>query len=198
MRRELSLSLKMITPLKFNHDVVVPKGRIPELFALVERIRDATTGLRIPCFGHAGDGNIHVNIMVTRRRGRDRARARSRARAVRGRRGARGLDQRRARHRLLEGAVPAARAVSRRDRADEAGQAGVRSGRHPESRIFPSPAQYEFPVRPRAAGRNVHRIGQKRPHGLGLHAGRRARSRVLGDSRYALLSGELPGSPPVR
>ncbi|MDQ3486229.1 MAG: FAD-binding protein [Acidobacteriota bacterium] len=63
VRRELSLSLKTVTPLKFNHDVVVPKGRIPELFALVGRIRDAYR-LRIPLFGHAGDGNIHVNIMV--------------------------------------------------------------------------------------------------------------------------------------
>jgi glycolate dehydrogenase FAD-linked subunit len=63
VRRELSYSLKMVTPLKFNHDVVVPKGRIPELFALVERIRREFR-LRIPCFGHAGDGNIHVNIMV--------------------------------------------------------------------------------------------------------------------------------------
>jgi glycolate oxidase len=64
IRRELSYSLKMIAPLKFNHDVVVPKGRIPELFALVDRIREAYR-LRIPCFGHAGDGNIHVNIMVS-------------------------------------------------------------------------------------------------------------------------------------
>jgi glycolate oxidase len=63
VRRELSLSLKMITPLKYNHDVVVPKGRIPELFALVREIK-ARHRLRIPCFGHAGDGNIHVNIMV--------------------------------------------------------------------------------------------------------------------------------------
>ena len=64
VRREISLSLKMITPLKFNHDMVVPKGRIPDLIALVGRIRDAYR-LRIPCFGHAGDGNIHVNIMVS-------------------------------------------------------------------------------------------------------------------------------------
>ncbi len=63
VRRELSLSLKMITPLKYNHDVVVPKGRIPELFALVREIKERHR-LRIPCFGHAGDGNIHVNIMV--------------------------------------------------------------------------------------------------------------------------------------
>jgi FAD/FMN-containing dehydrogenase len=53
----------MITPLKYNHDVVVPKGRIPQLFALVRQIREDYR-LRIPCFGHAGDGNIHVNIMV--------------------------------------------------------------------------------------------------------------------------------------
>ncbi len=63
VRRELSPSLRMITPLKFNHDVVVPKGRVPELFELVDRLK-AEFRLRIPCFGHVGDGNIHVNIMV--------------------------------------------------------------------------------------------------------------------------------------
>lgn len=63
VRRELSPSLKTIAPIKFNHDVVVPKGRIPQLFELVERIK-SEYHLRIPCFGHAGDGNIHVNIMV--------------------------------------------------------------------------------------------------------------------------------------
>jgi FAD/FMN-containing dehydrogenase len=64
VRRELSPALKVITPIKFNHDVVVPKGRIPQLFTLVGGIKKAYR-LRIPCFGHAGDGNIHVNIMVT-------------------------------------------------------------------------------------------------------------------------------------
>jgi glycolate oxidase len=64
VRRELSYSLKQVAALKFNHDVVVPKGRIPELFALIARLGEAY-GLRIPCFGHAGDGNIHVNIMVS-------------------------------------------------------------------------------------------------------------------------------------
>ncbi len=64
VRREISLSLKVITPLKFNHDVVVPKARIPELFELVDTLRERYR-LRIPCFGHVGDGNIHVNIMVT-------------------------------------------------------------------------------------------------------------------------------------
>ena len=64
VRRELSPSLKTISPIKFNHDVVVPKGRIPQLFHLVERLKREYR-LRIPCFGHAGDGNIHVNVMVT-------------------------------------------------------------------------------------------------------------------------------------
>jgi glycolate oxidase len=63
VRRELSFSLRTVAPLKINHDVVVPKGRIPLLFELVRRLR-ANHRLRIPCFGHAGDGNIHVNIMV--------------------------------------------------------------------------------------------------------------------------------------
>jgi glycolate oxidase len=63
VRRELSFSLRTISPIKFNHDVVVPKGRIPQLFALVGRLK-RDYRLRIPCFGHAGDGNIHVNIMV--------------------------------------------------------------------------------------------------------------------------------------
>ena len=64
VRRELSFSLRTITPIKLNHDVVVPKGRIPQLFALVARLK-RDYRLRIPSFGHAGDGNIHVNIMVT-------------------------------------------------------------------------------------------------------------------------------------
>jgi FAD/FMN-containing dehydrogenase len=63
VRRELSYSLRMVAGLKFNHDVVVPKARIPALFTLVQRIASEHR-LRIPCFGHAGDGNIHVNIMV--------------------------------------------------------------------------------------------------------------------------------------
>ncbi len=74
VRRELSMSLKMIASLKFNHDVVVPKGRIPDLFALVRDIRERFN-LRIPCFGHAGDGNIHVNIMVDKDNAEEIARA---------------------------------------------------------------------------------------------------------------------------
>jgi glycolate oxidase len=63
IRRELSPALKTIATFKLNNDVVVPRARVPQLFALVERLRQES-GLPIPAFGHAGDGNIHVNIMV--------------------------------------------------------------------------------------------------------------------------------------
>ena len=62
-RRELSYALRGLAPRKINHDLVVPRGRVPELFALVERVR-ADYRLLIAAFGHAGDGNIHVNLMV--------------------------------------------------------------------------------------------------------------------------------------
>ena len=63
LRRELSPALKKISNIKLNNDIVVPRGRIPELFTLVKEI-EAESGLPIASFGHAGDGNIHVNIMI--------------------------------------------------------------------------------------------------------------------------------------
>ena len=62
-RRDLSLALRDLAPRKINHDVVVPKGRIPALFEAIDRLREEFR-LPIPCFGHVGDGNIHVNILV--------------------------------------------------------------------------------------------------------------------------------------
>ncbi len=62
-RRELSYALRALAPRKINHDVVVPRGRVPALFDLIERLRREHR-LLIPAFGHAGDGNIHVNLMV--------------------------------------------------------------------------------------------------------------------------------------
>jgi glycolate oxidase len=63
LRRELSPALRKISTIKLNNDVVVPRGRIPQLFALVKEI-EQESGLPIASFGHAGDGNIHVNIMI--------------------------------------------------------------------------------------------------------------------------------------
>ena len=62
-RRELSYALRAIAPRKINHDVAVPIGRIPRLFDLVDRLAREFR-LPMPCFGHAGDGNIHVNILL--------------------------------------------------------------------------------------------------------------------------------------
>jgi glycolate oxidase len=65
VRRGISHALMVVADLKINNDIVVPKGRVPECFDLVERLK-AKYGLPIPSFGHVGDGNIHVNIMVSR------------------------------------------------------------------------------------------------------------------------------------
>ena len=63
IRRDISFALRERAPLKINHDVVVPKGRIPALFCAVDTLQKAS-GLDIACFGHVGDGNIHVNFLV--------------------------------------------------------------------------------------------------------------------------------------
>ena len=65
VRRLLSASLKATGLLKINHDVVVPRGRVPELFGVIQKIRK-DFGLMVAAFGHAGDGNIHVNLMIDR------------------------------------------------------------------------------------------------------------------------------------
>ncbi|MGE3889588.1 MAG: FAD-binding oxidoreductase [Vicinamibacterales bacterium] len=62
-RRELSYALRASAPRKINHDVSVPRGRVPQLFDLLARL-EREHRLWIPSFGHAGDGNIHVNLMV--------------------------------------------------------------------------------------------------------------------------------------
>lgn len=74
LRRLLSPALKATGLLKINHDVVVPRGRVPDLFAVVEELKERYR-LRIASFGHAGDGNIHVNLMVNRDDAAELARA---------------------------------------------------------------------------------------------------------------------------
>jgi D-lactate dehydrogenase len=61
-RKALSPALRKLAPKKINEDVVVPVSRIP---ALVDGLRAlaARFDLRIVNFGHAGNGNIHVNIL---------------------------------------------------------------------------------------------------------------------------------------
>jgi glycolate oxidase subunit GlcD len=65
LRRQFSNSLRATGLTKLNEDVVVPRGHLVELMAFAETLQ-AKYGFPIACFGHAGDGNIHVNIMADR------------------------------------------------------------------------------------------------------------------------------------
>lgn len=63
LRRAVSPSLRRVAPHKFNEDIVVPRSKVPEMIRALENIA-RTYGVQIVNFGHAGDGNIHVNVMV--------------------------------------------------------------------------------------------------------------------------------------
>lgn len=65
VRRAISPSLMKYGTLKINEDVVVPRSKVPELVATVEEI-GKRHGTFVANFGHAGDGNIHVNFMCDR------------------------------------------------------------------------------------------------------------------------------------
>ncbi|MBL8205546.1 MAG: FAD-binding protein [Blastocatellia bacterium] len=63
VRRKMSPAVKKTGAVKINHDIVIPRSRIPEMLAFLEGV-SARYGYRIPTFGHAGDGNLHTNIML--------------------------------------------------------------------------------------------------------------------------------------
>ncbi len=63
LRREFSYALRDTGLTKLNEDIVVPRGRLEDLFHFAARLQKKH-GLPVACFGHAGDGNIHVNVMV--------------------------------------------------------------------------------------------------------------------------------------
>lgn len=65
-RRAISASLYRIRPNKINEDIVVPRASIPDLIEGLQAI-SSRYGLLIASFGHAGDGNIHVNIMYDKK-----------------------------------------------------------------------------------------------------------------------------------
>ena len=63
LRRTLSQRVRNLGfPDKVSEDIVVPRGRIPEILKRLEAI-EASYGLKIVSFGHLGDGNIHVNVL---------------------------------------------------------------------------------------------------------------------------------------
>ncbi len=63
-RRSISPASYQLSPKKTSEDVVVPRSRIPELVEFCESLAQQLN-ISILTFGHAGDGNIHVNIMTT-------------------------------------------------------------------------------------------------------------------------------------
>jgi glycolate oxidase len=65
-RRAISPATFKLKPHKIGEDVVVPRSKIPDLVAFTEELA-GRHALTILTFGHAGDGNIHVNIMLDRR-----------------------------------------------------------------------------------------------------------------------------------
>lgn len=63
MRRAISPSLVKLRPDKIVHDVVIPMSVVSEFLQAVREI-ERGKGIVIACFGHAGEGNIHVNILL--------------------------------------------------------------------------------------------------------------------------------------
>jgi len=74
LRREFSFSLRDTGLIKLNQDIVVPRSRLEDLFQFAARLQKKV-GLPIACFGHAGDGNIHCNVMYDENQPGSRARA---------------------------------------------------------------------------------------------------------------------------
>jgi D-lactate dehydrogenase len=66
IRKALSPALREIAPNKLNEDVVVPVGNIPALLQGLNELSERY-GIPIVNFGHAGNGNIHVNLLYDTR-----------------------------------------------------------------------------------------------------------------------------------
>jgi glycolate oxidase len=62
-RKSISPALYALKPVKINEDIVVPLGRLAAMLDAIETVA-RRHGLLIVNFGHAGDGNIHTNIMI--------------------------------------------------------------------------------------------------------------------------------------
>ena len=63
LRRGFSNSLRATGLTKLNEDIVVPRGRLVHLVDFARKL-ERESGFPVACFGHAGDGNIHVNVMA--------------------------------------------------------------------------------------------------------------------------------------
>ncbi|MBI3599453.1 MAG: FAD-binding protein [Nitrospinae bacterium] len=73
-RRAISPALGHIAPTKINEDITVPRNKVPDIIRRLKNIAERYK-LNIVNFGHAGDGNLHVNIMTDRRNTEEMKRA---------------------------------------------------------------------------------------------------------------------------
>ncbi|HIP51476.1 MAG TPA: FAD-binding protein [Campylobacterales bacterium] len=62
-RKNASQSITIFGNKKLNEDISVPRSMLPEALAAIYKLGEKY-GFQVPCFGHAGDGNIHVNVMI--------------------------------------------------------------------------------------------------------------------------------------
>ncbi|WP_300731709.1 FAD-linked oxidase C-terminal domain-containing protein [uncultured Helicobacter sp.] len=62
-RRNVSQSITIYGKKKLNEDITVPRSSLPALLSEIGKLSEKY-GFKIPCFGHTGDGNVHVNVMV--------------------------------------------------------------------------------------------------------------------------------------
>ncbi len=69
-RRNVSPSLNKLRPHKISEDIVIPRSRLSDLVAFLDNLSQKY-GLPVPAFGHAGDGNLHVNIMLDKNNPRE-------------------------------------------------------------------------------------------------------------------------------
>jgi len=66
VRRSVSAAIVRLKPTKISEDATVPRSRVPEMIRRLAAIR-AKHGVDLVVFGHAGDGNLHPNIVANRR-----------------------------------------------------------------------------------------------------------------------------------
>ncbi|HUX13338.1 MAG TPA: FAD-linked oxidase C-terminal domain-containing protein [Spirochaetia bacterium] len=62
VRRNIAEAFKVYSPVQSLEDIVVPTSRIPDIIPELERI-SAKYDIQIPCYGHAGDGNLHATLV---------------------------------------------------------------------------------------------------------------------------------------
>lgn len=62
VRRAIAEAIKVYSPVQSLEDVVVPIASIPQVLPFLKELSDRY-GLQIPCYGHAGDGNLHATII---------------------------------------------------------------------------------------------------------------------------------------